>query len=162
MSINMSTTDDLYSYDILFSKNHIKTNLIMEKIKQGKFNEILDGYVRINDNGLVLEPKYLKHFACHQTYDLIVNYMDQLIAKLLINSCDTFNMYINFQSLSIIDLEKHINFSKYIAAFFSSKYPDKLQKCYLYKTPLVFDTIFKMLKGFIDKVTLSKIQLVKE
>jgi hypothetical protein len=162
MSTNTLVIEDPYSYDVLFSKNHIKTNLIIDKIRLGKFNEILDGYIRINDNGLVIEPKYLKHFASQLTYDLIVNYMDQLIVQLLTKNCDKFNMYINFQSLSIIDLEKHINFCKYLAALFSNKYPDKLNMCYLYKTSMVFETIFNLVKGFIDKVTLNKIHLVKE
>lgn len=163
MSTSTSTVDDnLYSYDTLFSKNHITTQQIVEKIKTGKITEILEGYLYINDNGIVIEPKYLKQFANQHTYDLIVNYMDQAINHFLITKCDAFNMYINLQSISLIDIEKHSNFFKYIATFFSTKYPDKLIKCYLYKASLIFETIFKVIKGFIDNETLNKLQLIND
>lgn len=154
--------DNHYSYDKLFSKNHITTNQIMEKIRMGKIDEILNGYIHINENGIIIEPKYLKQFACQNTYDLIVNYMDQTIIQFLMTKQDTFNMYINLQSVSIIDIEKHTNFLRYISTLFSTKYPDKLNKCYLYKASIIFEAIFKVIKGFIDKVTLDKIQLIKE
>jgi hypothetical protein len=161
--MSTSTVDDnLYSYDTLFSKNHITTNQIIEKIRMGKIDEILNGYIHINENGIIIEPKYLKQFACQNTYDLIVNYMDQTIIQFLMTKQDTFNMYINLQSVSIIDIEKHTNFLRYISTLFSTKYPDKLNKCYLYKASIIFEAIFKVIKGFIDKVTLDKIQLIKE
>jgi hypothetical protein len=128
----------------------------------GKIDEILNGYIHINENGIIIEPKYLKQFACQNTYDLIVNYMDQTIIQFLMTKQDTFNMYINLQSVSIIDIEKHTNFLRYISTLFSTKYPDKLNKCYLYKASIIFEAIFKVIKGFIDKVTLDKIQLIKE
>lgn len=165
MSLTMSTStvnDNPYSYDILFSKNHITTNQIMEKIRIGKITEILNGYIYINDDGIVIEPKYLKQFATQNTYDLIVNYMDQAVIHFLMTKRDTFNMYINLQSVSIIDIEKHTNFFRYISTLFSTKYPDKLNKCYLYKASMIFETIFKVIKGFIDKTTLDKLQLIKE
>lgn len=165
MSLTMSTStvdDNLYSYDTLFSKNHITTNQIIEKIKTGKIDEILNGYIHINDNGIIIEPKYLKQFANQHTYDLIVNYMDQTIIHFFMTKRDTFNMYINLQSVSIIDVEKHSNFFRYISTLFSTKYPDKLNKCYLYKASMVFETIFKVIKGFIDKATLDKLCLIKE
>lgn len=163
--MSLSTIDDtpyVYSYDTLFSKNHITTNQIIDKIKMGKFNEILDGYIHINEEGIVIEPKYLKQFATQSTYDLIFNYMDQIIVQFLMIKCDTFNMYINLQSISIIDIEKHSNFFRYISTVFSTKYPNKLNKCYLYKASLIFETVFKMIKGYIDKDTLDKIELIKE
>jgi hypothetical protein len=88
--------------------------------------------------------------------------MDQAINHFLITKCDAFNMYINLQSISLIDIEKHSNFFKYIATFFSTKYPDKLIKCYLYKASLIFETIFKVIKGFIDNETLNKLQLIND
>ena len=102
MSMSSKTTENSYSYEVLFSKNHIKSSQIMEKIRLGKFNEILDGFIRVNDDGLVIEPKFLKQFANQHTYDLIVNYMDKLIIQLLKTPLETFNMYIN---LKIIDVK---------------------------------------------------------
>ena len=162
MSMSSKTIENLYSYEVLFSKNHIKSSQIMEKIRLGKFNEILDGFIRVNDDGLVIEPKFLKQFANQHTYDLIVNYMDKLIIQLLKTPLETFNMYINLQSLSLVDLEKNVTFFKNLATFFSDRYPDKLNKCYIYNASIIFETIFKMMKNFIDKETLAKLQIVKE
>jgi len=151
-----------YSCDALFSKNHIKSNQIVDKIKQGKMNEILEGFIHIVDDSFVIEFKYFKHFASLQTYDLIVNYIDSLIVQLLLVYSETINVYINLQSLSLIDVEKHLNFFKYFSKLFSDKYPDKLNKCYIYNASMIFEAIFKMIRSFVDKETLDKIQLIKE
>ena len=158
----LTLIEESYSYEVLFSKNHIKTSQIMEKIRHGKNNEILDGYIRINDKGLVIDPKYLKNFANHHTYEIISNYMDKLIIQFLETKGNTFNMYINLQSLSLVDIEKNLTFFKNLSTHFAIKYPDRLDKCYIYKTPIIFETLFKAMKSFIDKVTLAKIFLVKE
>jgi hypothetical protein len=156
------SVEDLYSYDVLFSKNHIKTSQITEKIRLGKFNEILDGFIRVNAKGLVIDPKFLKQFANQHTYGLIVNYMEQLIIQLLTTMRqDTFNMYINLQSLSLVDLDKNLSFFKSLATYFSDKYPDKLNICYIYNASIIFETIFKMMKNFIDPETLSKLEIIK-
>ena len=89
--------------------------------------------------------------------------MEQLIIQLLTTmQLDTFNMYINLQSLSLVDLEKNQHFFKTLATYFSDKYPDKLNICYIYNASIIFETIFKMMKSFIDPETLAKLQIVKE
>jgi hypothetical protein len=163
MSINtLKFIEGPYSYEVLFSKNHIKTTQIIEKIRQGKINEILNGFIRINDVGLIVEPKYLKNFANQYTYDLIFDYVDRLINHFLVTKCNTINMYVNIQSISFIDLEKNIGFLKNLATFFSSKYPNILNKCYVYNASILYETLFKMMKNFIDKETLAKLQFIKE
>jgi len=152
-----------YSYEVLFSKNHIKSSQIAEKIKQRKYAEILDGFIRLNGDGFIVEPKYLKQFANPYTHELIINYMDKLTIDLLASGqLETFNIYINLQSLSLVDLDKNIAFFKTLSTLFSDRYPDKLNKCYIYNASIIFETIFKMIRGFVDKETLSKIQIVKE
>lgn len=153
--------DTPYSTDVLFGKNHIKSAQILNKIKQGKIMEILTGFVYIKDNCLIIEPKYLKYYATIHTYDIIVNYMDELLTVLLFKY-DTVNMHINLQSLSLVDLEKHNQFCKYLTTFFSEKYPDKLHKWYVYNVSFMFEAIFNVIKHYIDKVTLNKIISVKE
>ena len=134
---------------------------ILDKIKRNQIMEILTGFVYIKDNSLIIEPKYGKYFGSVHTYDIILNYMDQLMT-ILVSKYDTINMHINLQSLSIVDLEKHSNFCKYLTTFFSLKYPDKLNKWYVYNVSFMFETIFNVIKHYIDKVTLNKIIAVKE
>lgn len=154
------SNDQQYLSDILFNKNHIKSTQILDKIKHGKIMEILTGFVYIKDNSLIIEPKYCKYFATAGTYDIIVNYMDQLMTTLL-SKYETINMHINLQSLSLVDLEKHSIFCRYLTTFFSEKYPDKLHKWYIYNVSFMFETIFNVIKHYIDTVTLSKIVSVK-
>ena len=153
--------DTPYSSVVLFGKNRIKSAQLLNIIKHGKIIEILSGFVYIKDNCLIIEPKYLKYYATYKTYDIIVNYMDELLTVLL-SKYDTINMHINLQSLSLVDLEKHSQFCKYLTSFFSEKYPDKLHKWYVYNVSFMFETIFNVIKHYIDKVTLNKIISVKE
>ena len=161
MSTDQQNKDIPYSTHILFDKNRIKSAQLLTKIKHGKIMEILAGFVYIKDNCLIIEPKYLKYYATYKTYDIIVNYMDELLTALL-SKYDTINMHINLQSLSLVDLEKHSQFCKYLTTFFSEKYPDKLHKWYVYNVSFMFETIFNIIKQYIDKVTLNKIISVKE
>ena len=153
--------DTPYSTDVLFGNNHIKSTQILNKIKYNKIDDILSGFVYIKDNCLIVEPKYLKYFAANHTYDIIVQHMDQLMS-ILLSKYATINMHINLQSLSLVDLEKHSHFCKYLTSFFSEKYPDKLHKWYVYNVSFMFETIFNVIKHYIDKVTLNKIISVKE
>ena len=153
--------DIIYSSATLFATNHIKSTQILDLIKHGKFMDILTGFIYIKDNCLIIEPKYGKYFGSIHTYDIILNYMDQLMTMLL-SKYDTINMHINLQSLSLVDLEKHSQFCKYLTTFFSQKYPDKLHKWYVYNVSFMFETIFNVIKHYIDRVTLNKIISVKE
>jgi hypothetical protein len=160
----MSTDQNLdapYSTAELYGKNHIKSAQILDKIKRNQIMDILSGFVYIKDNSLIIEPKYLKYFATYKTYDIIVNYMDELLT-ILLSKYATINMHINIQSLSIVDLEKHSHFCKYLTTFFSEKYPDKLHKWYIYNVSFMFEAIFNVIKHYIDKITLNKIISVKE
>jgi hypothetical protein len=161
MSKDQQNKDIPYSTDVLFGKNHIKSAQILNKIKCNKIDDILSGFVYIKDNCLIVEPKYLKYFAAYHTYDIIVQHMDQLMS-ILLSKYATINMHINLQSLSLVDLEKHSQFCKYLTSFFSEKYPDKLHKWYVYNVSFMFETIFNVIKHYIDKVTLNKIISVKE
>jgi hypothetical protein len=150
-----------YSSKILFDTNHIKSTQILEKIKSQKFNEILNGIGHIRDNCLIIEFKYFKYFSTPVTHDLITSHMDQLMSE-LVSKYNTFNVHINFQSFSIADADKHSGYSKSITGYFANKYPDRLNKCYIYNASFVFETIFKIINTFVDKDTLRKIVLVKE
>jgi hypothetical protein len=153
--------DKQYTSAELFEKNHIKSTKIMEKIKLGKIPEILEGIGYITDKGLVIDIKYPKYFANPTTYDLIVHHWDTIFSQVLTTN-NAYTIYINIQSLSLADIDKHYNFCKYIANYFALKYPDKLHKCYIYNASIVFETLINIISKFIDPVTIKKIHLVKE
>ena len=150
-----------YTRTELFAQNHLKSTQIIDQIKQGKVTEILNAIGYIKDGNVIIDFKNLKYFATPYTYDIIANYFDNIFTQ-LVNHNDTFNVYLNFQSLSLIDMDKHQLFCKKMATYLSDKYPDKLSKCFIYNASFVFESIIKMIKTFIDKSTLNKIVLIKE
>ena len=157
----LENIDIQYSDSELFGQNHIKTTKIIEKIRQGNVQEVLNGIGHIKDRGLVIDVKYIKHFANQYTYDIITSHFDAIFSELL-KYHDTYSIYVNLQSFSLTDIEKHYYFCKNMATYFSEKYPDKLYKCYIYNASFVFESLLKIMSTFIDKETLSKILLVRE
>ena len=153
-------TKSPYSYETLFSKTHIKSTQILEKIRQKKFDEILDGIGHIKDNCLVIEFKFFKYFSVPVTHDLITSHMDQLMSE-IVSKYNKFNVHMNLQSFSIADADKHSGYIRSISGFFADKYPERLNKCYIYNASFFFETILKIINTFIDKDTLKKIVLIK-
>jgi hypothetical protein len=149
-----------YSSEMLFSKNHIKSEKIMEKIRTNKFSEIFEGLGYIKNDGFVMDYKYFKYFATNFTYEIITKYIDSNIMDIL-KTYNTFNIYINMQSLSITDVDKHREYICFMSKFFSERYPNRLHKCYVYNAPFIFEKVFSMIHSFIDKETQTKINLVK-
>jgi hypothetical protein len=86
--------------------------------------------------------------------------MDQLTTE-VVSNYNKFDVHLNLQSFSIADADKHSGYVRSISGFFGDKYPDKLNKCYIYNASFVFETIFKIINTFIDKDTLKKLVLVK-
>lgn len=151
---------DEYNSEMLFSKNHIKSEKIMEKIKNNKLTEIFEGLGYIKNDGFVMDYKYFKYFATNFTYEIITKYIDNCFTDIL-KTNNTFKIYINMQSLSITDVDKHREYICFISKFFSERYPDRLHKCYVYNAPFIFEKVFSMIHSFIDKETQKKINLVK-
>ena len=148
------------NYDTLFSNNHIKSDKIIEHIKNNNYTEILKGLSYIKNNSIIIEYKYFKYFASLSTYDIITNYIDNTLLEIL-KKYNTFTIYVNMKSISIADIDKHRNYISYISKIFSEKYPNLLHKCYIYNAPYIFEKIFTMIRVFIDTETLTKIKIVE-
>ena len=160
MQIDEKKFEDIqYSSEILFSQNHIKSTKILEKIKKKQYADILNGIGHIKDNGIVIDLKYLKYFANANTYELITNHIDQILAY-LVSQKGVFIIYLNIQSLSLVDADKHSNYLKAISYYCANKYPNRLFKCYIYNASFMFDAFFNILKHYVDKETQSKVILV--
>jgi hypothetical protein len=156
----LKNIDIQYSNTELFGENHIKSTKIMEKIRQGQVEDVLTGIGHIKDRGIVIDVKYLKYFANQYTYDIITSHLDNIFSHIL-KYHDSYSVYVNLQSFSLTDVEKHYTFCKNMAMYFSQKYPDKLYKCYIYNASCIFESFLKIIKTFIDKDTLNKILLVR-
>lgn len=158
---HIQNNDIQYPINELFEKNHVKSTKIIEKIRLGNFTEILAGIGHIKDRGIVIDIKYFKYFANQHTYDIIINHLDHIISQLL-STYNNYSIYVNLQSMSLTDIDKHYIFCKNAAIYFSQKYPDRLHKCYIYNASIFFESLLNILSHFVDKITLNKLHLVKE
>jgi len=125
-------------------------------------NEILSKLCCVNhDNQVILDTRYFLLIATSENYNIILEYVICVIENLL-TIYETVFVHINMQSITLIHLDKHYTFIKHICILLQEKFPDKLEKCFVYNAPFLFSQLFKIISRFIDKKTQKKIELVKE
>lgn len=134
---------------------------IIGKIIKGEWDDILNGLCVIKENAIILNYIYFKYFATNETYNYILNFVTNNIDKILAKNVN-FNVCVNMKSLTLSDVDKHKIFIQNIAVFLKEKYPNKLEKCYVYNAPFVFAQIYNIVSIFIDKDTQKKIELVNK
>ena len=149
----------MISNEIFIENMDTFSESIVLKIKKGEWEDIFKGLCYINDNSIVLDYKYFKHFAVKETYSLILNYISNQFDNVLTNN-QNFIIHINMKNLTISDIDKHKLFIQNMSTFFKEKYPNKLSKCYVYNAPFVFSQIYNIVSIFIDRDTQQKIELV--
>jgi len=66
------------------------------------------------------------------------------------------------KGLTIIDLERHLQFIQKLAILCKQQYDEKLDTCYIYETPLLFSGIYNFITmlNLVDKKTIEKIKFV--
>jgi hypothetical protein len=132
---------------------------ILLKIKKGQWQEIYDGICHIQNKCIKMDFIFFKHFANKETYPLILSIITNKIDTLLLNE-NKFTVYVNMKSLTVAELEKHMDFIQHFSKLLRDKYPNKLLKCFIYNAPFVFSQLFQIISFFIDKETLSKVELI--
>jgi hypothetical protein len=133
---------------------------IVHKIKTGEWNDVLQCICSIKNNTILIDYTYFKYFGSNETYDLLINLCCSQIDHYLISN-PSLVVHLNLKSLTIVEIDKHKRFIQNIALILSTKYPNKLQKCYIYNAPFVFSQLLNIICMFIDKETQSKFVLVK-
>jgi hypothetical protein len=138
-------------------------NNIPTFIKHKTMNDLLLGFCNINeDNDIMLNYSYLKIIKqLIQTLDnhFIIDHVVQMIDQVL-NKHSFFTVHVSLKSLTISDIEKYYSFISNISETLKKKFPDKLEKCFIYNAPFIFSQIFNIISSFVDKPTIVKIQLV--
>ena len=137
----------------------LKKNKITIKSPINVTEVLLDKFCSIYNEQLILDYRIFKCIAKPSTYSIIINHIVKNINKILLTN-QLFSDYIYSKSLTITAADKYIQFIYKLTETLTTTYPDKLDKCYIYEAPFVFQQIIGMLSMFIDKKTLSKIQLV--
>ena len=138
-------------------------NNIPTFIKNKTMNDLLLGFCNINeDNDIILNYSYLKIIKqLIQTLDnnFIINHVVEMI-ELVLTKNVYFTVHVSLKSLTISDIEKYYSFISNISETLKKKFPDKLEKCFIYNAPFIFSQIFNIISSFVDKQTIIKIQLV--
>lgn len=142
----------------LFSET-LSSEKIITKIKRGEWTDIMDGLCNIKDNLIVLDNIYFKHFATKETYNIILSHIINNIDSIL-SIQQGFTVHINLKNLTVSDIEKHLKFIQHISTLFKEKYPNKLTKCFVHNAPFIFAQLLNIVSLFIDKETLTKIELI--
>ena len=153
----MESLNEMFSESI----ENSSSEKIIDNVRKGKWNDILTGLCTIKENCVILNYIYFKYIAKQDTYRYILNYITNNIDKILATN-NEFIVHVNMKNLTIVDIDKHKDYIKYISEFLKDKYPEKLAKCYVYNAPFIFAQIFNIVSKFIDKETQKKIVLVKK
>jgi len=133
---------------------------ILSKIRQGDWQFILNGICNIRDNALIMDFIYVKHFSTTQTQQIIIDLIVNNIDKIL-NVNSKFIVHVNIHNMKLKDVDNNRDFIRTISKCLKERFPDKLDKCYIYNATTMFSQILNVISLFIDKDTKEKIQLVK-
>jgi hypothetical protein len=77
----MSSTIDFF----IQQNENTTSDKIVNKIKQGEWNDIIKGLCKIDDRCIFLDYIYFKHLASKETYPIILNYIINNIDNILLN-----------------------------------------------------------------------------
>ena len=153
----MELANDMFSENI----ENTSSEKIIDKVRNGNWNDIFKGLCCIKENNIVLNYIYFKYIANDETYSYIMNHITNNINQIL-QTNNEFSVHVNMKSLTIVDIDKHKEFVQQISLFLKDNYPDKLEKCYVYNAPFMFSNFFNIVSMFIDKETQKKIELVNK
>jgi hypothetical protein len=132
-------------------------------IKNKTMNDLLLGFCNVNEhNEVILNYSYLKiikQLIQTMDNDFIIDHVVQMIDLVLTKNV-YFTVHVSLKSLTISDIEKYYSFISNISETLKKKFPDKLEKCFIYNAPFIFSQIFNIISSFVDKPTIAKIQLV--
>ena len=125
-------------------------------------SELLLGFCHSNeDNEILLDCRYFKLIYTLNCIDgdSIIQHVINVIRTTL-EKRELFIIHVCLKSLSLTDMDKYYKFICKISEVLKSTFPDKLDKCFIYKAPFIFSQLFSIISAFVDKKTMAKIELV--
>lgn len=141
------------------SPTNVKNNLNNEALK---IAELLHNffYISSNENDVTMNFKFLKLLNKQLSIDFLLEHIIKNI-DLVLTKYTVFKFHINVKSISILDVDKNKDFIQKASIVLKEKYPYKLDTCYIYDAPSMFNNIFKLIFAFVDKETQKKIKIVE-
>jgi hypothetical protein len=125
-------------------------------------SELLLGFCHSNEeNEIILDCRYFKliYNLNFTDGDYIIQHVINIIRTTL-EKKELFIIHLCLKSLSLTDVDKYYKFICKISEVLKNTFPDKLEKCFIYKAPFIFSQLFSIISAFVDKKTMAKLELV--
>lgn len=122
-------------------------------------DEIIGLICRAEGNVLVADYRYFKYAGSLSSYNAIIAQVIKSIDQILETYPD-FVAHMCIKTLTVSDIDKHMEFIKTFCSTLKMRYQNKMSKCYVYKAPFIFSQIYGIVSCFIDKDTRTKVELV--
>ena len=145
--------------------NHCKTfttiDISLNMYQPLSKEEILSSIFFIKDLCVYVDYKFFKKYMTSALYESFVTHVITLTDELLQN-VELLNIHVCMKSLSITDFDKHRDFIFQFVQLVQTRYPNKLNKCFIYETPSIFAQMYKLLSVIMDRETKQKITIVQK
>jgi hypothetical protein len=105
-------------------------------------------YIIENTPKLYFDYMSFKKFAAKENYQVIISRIVERVERLL-SQHNTFEIHVNLFSFSTASLAKYADFLR-IFVDYSSVFGDKLTDLYIYYTPSIMDSVFKIVSRHIS------------
>jgi len=119
-------------------------------------------FCNYHDNNIHIDSRYFKLLIKNKIdIQLIRDYICNVVEKVLL-SHSKYEIHANSESLSIFDFDKYKTFIHEMTNAFRIKFTNRLEKCYLYNTSILFKLMHGFFKRVMSKEDLECIIFVKE
>jgi len=123
-------------------------------------NEILEKFCYNEDDVMILNFYCMKWMAKIDK-QIIINIIRNNMQSILNKGYKKVMIHVCLKSLSLSQIDAFYSFFKEATTIFKQEFPDRLEKCYLYHCSTIFNTLYKLVSGFLEKETLQRIEVFK-
>ena len=121
---------------------------------------IVKNYYQKNKEKIIINYESFKILNTIIDKKVILNHLLYTIETVL-NQFELFTVHANIKKLTLLEIDKNKDFIQKASIVLKEKYPYKLDTCYIYDAPSMFNNIFKLIFAFVDKETQKKIKIVE-
>jgi hypothetical protein len=130
--------------------------------KQLDLHGLFYKFCSYRDNNIHIDSRYFKLLIKYKIdIQLLQDYICNIVEKVLLNN-SKYEIHANAESLSIFDFEKYKIFIHEMTNAFRIKFTNRLDKCYLYNTSVLFKLMHGFFKRVMSKEDLDCIIFVKD
>jgi len=136
--------------------------------KEKNIQNIIDYFSFIKPDSLYVDYRYFKiltkNIDIQKNIELINIYYNKIITNIeeLLKNNKFIFIHVNIEKFSLTDFDKYSDLFTKLSNLFLEKYPDILNKLYVYGSGLIFDKLIKLFSMVLTKETRQKMVLINE